>query len=193
MRFLETIRIESGKALHLPFHQARLERTLRHFGGDAIFDLSALLCAPPQGLYRCRVAYDLEVYSITYHPYTPAPMRTFRLVHNDTIDYGFKYTDRAPLDALQRYAPPYDSVLIVKNGYVTDTPIANVAFLKEGRWFTPDTPLLYGTTRARLIAEQRLHVRPIRAEAIAQYEGFALLNALVDFYPVQDGIMALKS
>lgn len=30
-QFVETIKIEDGKALNLNFHQARMERTMRHF------------------------------------------------------------------------------------------------------------------------------------------------------------------
>lgn len=105
----------------------------------------------------------------------------------------YKYADRSALDALQTQNGACDSVLIVQNGYITDTPIANVAFLQNGLWYTPHTPLLAGTTRARLIDEGRLHVRPIRVDKLSQYEGLALLNAMLGFHIVQDGIMALKS
>ena len=80
----------------------------------------------------------------------------------------------------------------VKNGAISDTPIANVAFLKEGLWYTPDTPLLEGTTRARLIDEKFLHVRRITPEDLPHYEGMAVMNALTGFAEIQNGIMAIK-
>lgn len=193
MRFLETLRASEGQVAHLSYHQARLERTLRAHGIDAHYDLASLLDPPSGGLWRCRILYDEHGIEAAYHPYTPQPPRTLWLIHVDTIDYMYKYADRSALDALQAQNGACDSVLIVQHGHITDTPIANVAFLRGGLWYTPDTPLLEGTTRARLIDEGRLHVRPITVDELSRFEGFALLNAMLGFHIVQDGIMALKS
>ncbi len=193
MRFLETLRAFEGQIEHLPYHQARLERTLACIGATPVHDLSSLLNPPPHGLWRCRVLYDGDSAKVTYHPYTPQPPRTLRLVTDEIIDYSFKYADRAALEMLDAQRGDCDSVLIVQNGYITDTPIANAAFLREGHWYTPDTPLLRGTTRERLIDEAFLHVSPIAVDDLGSFEGFALLNVMLGFHVLQDGIMAIKS
>jgi 4-amino-4-deoxychorismate lyase len=102
------------------------------------------------------------------------------LVHSD-IDYNLKYADRSALEALKAERPDADDVLIVKNGYVTDTTIANIAFFDGERWLTPATPLLEGTTRARLIDEGVLTPAPIRYDAIDHFKSVALFNALQGF------------
>ena len=44
--------------------------------------------------------------------------------------------------------------LIVKDGYLTDTSIANIALYDGYTWFTPAHPLLRGTKRAELLNKQ---------------------------------------
>ena len=190
MRFLETIKVIDGIAQYLPYHQARVARTL----GSKAFALEAVLQdAPTQGIYRARILYDGHRQQITYHPYVQQIPKSFALVYDDAIDYTFKYADRTALEKLFDQRGLAETVLIIKNGAISDTPIANVAFLKEGRWFTPDSPLLEGTTRARLIASGLLHVSPIRVADITAFEGFAVMNAMTGFVRIEDGIMAIKS
>ena len=64
---------------------------------------------------------------------------------------------------------------------MTDTTIANIAFFDGKTWFTPTTPLLQGTTRARLIDEGFLKLRDIKKEDIKEYSRFALMNAMIGF------------
>ena len=186
--FIETIRIENGKPAHLPYHQARFDRTRRHhYPKAAVIDLAAAITPPDiDGILKCRILYDREILKIDYTPYTPRPVRTLELVESD-IDYAFKYADRAALDALFAQRGDADDILIVKNGRVTDTTIANIAFLKNGVWYTPDTPLLPGTTRARLLDEGRLTPVTVTPDVLDTFESFALLNAMIGFHPVIHG------
>ncbi len=180
--FLETIRIEDGMAWHLDYHTKRLNQTYRaHFGSPKEIVLSELLTPPSDGLYRCRVIYGREVESIEYLPYTPKSINTISLVHCDDISYPYKYADRSALDALFASCGACDAVLIVKNGLLTDTAIANIAFLEHGKWITPEKPLLEGTTRNRLIDEGFLTPKAIRADEINRFDGFALMNAMIGF------------
>jgi 4-amino-4-deoxychorismate lyase len=184
---LETIRIENGTAHHLAYHEARMKRSIEALSRLSVtFDLAAMLQPPAtDGILRCRILYDTRIRRIEYLPYTPEPVRTLALVYSD-IDYKFKYADRSELDALKAEHPDADDVLIVKNGYVTDTTIANVAFYDGAQWLTPSTPLLEGTTRARLIDEGFLKPLPIRPEDIGRYEAMALLNAMQGFVNVKN-------
>ena len=49
-----------------------------------------------------------------------------------------------------------DDIIIVKNGLVTDSFYANLAFLKNGIWFTPETPLLLGVQRQFLLSQKTI-------------------------------------
>jgi len=178
---LETIRIEGGEALHLDYHNKRLNRSRAQlFYSNDTLDLKRYITPPDKACYRCRVLYDKGIRKIEYHPYYPKDIRSIAVIESD-IEYPFKYADRSLFDSLLSASPRSDEVLIVRNGSLTDTTIANIAFLKNGRWITPDQPLLRGTTRERLIDEGFLTPEPIRKEEISNFHGFALMNAMIGF------------
>ena len=52
------------------------------------------------------------------------------------MEYNYKWEDRSQLDALYAKRENVDDILIVKNGLITDTLYANIAFEKSGQWFT---------------------------------------------------------
>ena len=176
-KLLETIRAEDGVALHLPFHQLRLERAI----GENQIELSEILNPPKSGLYRCRVVYDSEGYEVSYHSYTKRSVTKLKLIEDNFIEYAKKYADRGALDALFAQKGDADDVLIVKNGLITDTTIANVAFLYKNHWITPKQALLNGTTRMRLRLEGRIVEEEIYADDIKKFEAMALMNAMIDF------------
>jgi len=98
-----------------------------------------------------------------------------------SISYPYKYANRQALDLLLRASTDSDEVLIVHGGAVRDTTIANVAFLENGIWITPDTPLLPGTTRKRLIENGFLTAKAIQIDMLDRFDGFALMNAMIGF------------
>ena len=178
---LETIRIEEGKPLHLSYHQARFERTLRHFGITSHTTLSSVIVPPDAtATYRCRILYDTRIRSVEYLPYMPRPMHRFKLVEAD-VDYNFKYADRSTFDELRQRFIGYDDLILVRNGMITDTTIANLAFFDGKRWLTPTQPLLSGTTRARLIDRGEIEPEPVTVDALSSFRGMALMNAMVGF------------
>jgi len=188
MQFLETISSLNGKISHLEYHQKRVNNTL----GTSSFLLSKILNPPKKGHYRCRIVYDGNRATTTYHPYTLTLPQSFKIVHADTLEYHFKYEDRKDLNHLKSQYPQYSEIIIVKNSLFTDTTIANLAFLYNEQWLTPKTPLLEGTTRARLIDQGFLHVSDIAISDLDKFQGFALMNAMTDFQIIQNGIMAIK-
>src|SRR5690606_29371048 len=74
-----------------------------------------------------------------------------------------------------------DDVLLVRDGWITDTSVGNVAFLANGRWYTPALPLLAGTTWKRLVYAGTIVPRPIHVEDLPRYEAFVVFNALKDW------------
>jgi len=178
---LESIKIENGKIFNLSYHQARCDKSRKYlFGSSDKLELSKIIDPPQTGLYRCRILYGHSVQSIEYIPYAAKIITTLKVVPS-AIDYGLKYADRNALDTLLKAHPKADDVLIEKDGYLSDTTIANIAFYDGLRWFTPEKPLLEGTMRAKLIDEGWLQVKQIRKEELHTYSQVALMNAMIGF------------
>lgn len=186
---LETIRCIEGEPLHLAYHQLRLDKSLRSLGIETTYDLSNLITPPDSKLYRCRFLYDANGYGIEFHPYVPKQITSLKLITCDTLEYPLKYTDRGELNTLFEKREGCDDVLIVKNNLLCDTTVANIALCIEGEWFTPALPLLKGTTRARLLDEKFLISAPLSPADIVKATKVGIMNAMVGFIEVENGII----
>ncbi len=78
-------------------------------------------------------------------------------------------------------ADDIDDILIVKQGLLTDTSIANIAFYNGTHWYTPAHPLLKGTKRAALLEEGILQEKDIRPENLSSFSTVRLFNAMIDW------------
>jgi len=192
----ETIRLDYGRPQHLIWHQRRMEATFQdYFGRSAILDLLQILNTIPPDIARlpiarCRIDYDANGRIETlFTPYIPRPIRQIAWVESN-IAYPYKFSGREALDAMQKSASQADAIIITHNGYLRDTITANIALRQKGIWYTPEKPLLPGTTRARLLSESFLQVRPIHREEIGAYDGLALMNAMVGFAEVGVEVLA---
>ena len=183
---LETIKIEDGKISNLPYHQERFTRSRQTlYQCDNILELSSLIEPPKEGLWRCRLLYEKRVHSIEYLPYTPKTIHRLKIVPSQ-IDYAYKYANRDALDSLFHEHKDVDEIIIEKDGYLTDTTISNIAFFDGKRWFTPTSPLLKGTMRAKLLDEGFLSTRDIHKEDLQSYTQVALMNAMLGFKVLKD-------
>ena len=178
--FLETICILDGKAQHLDFHQMRVNETFDHFFPEwEPFDVAELVSSqtlPADGTHRLRITYQEDPEKIEIVPYTKKEIKRFALVDTGEIDYGFKWAERGFFQTFLEAHPEADEVIFVKDGKVQDCSMANLAFLKDGIWYTPEDPLHWGTTRARLIIEEEIEETDIFVEELASYERVCLLN-----------------
>ena len=177
----ETIKIVEGKILNLSYHQARFNNT-RHrlFDAPTTIDLGLHIHPPKSGIWRCRIVYAQNIQSVAYIPYHYKKIKTLKLCES-TLSYPFKYTNREVFTQLQKEAKGYDDVIIVQDGLITDTTIANIALYKNKHWYTPKTPLLPGTIRAKLLSESFLHLADIEIHTLGTYTQVALMNAMVGF------------
>jgi 4-amino-4-deoxychorismate lyase len=180
-KFFETIKINDGQIYHLEYHQKRYESVLESLGILEYRNLLEYVHPPEKGLFRCKIIYDADSLEVFYYEYVKRDVKSLKLVYADEVQYRQKSTDRTSLDALFSLRENCDDVLIVRNAFVTDTSIANVAFKEKGVWYTPKRPLLEGTTRARLLEEKKIVEADIRVEDLKKYTGVALLNAMVEF------------
>jgi len=180
----ETIKIESGQVKNIKWHNQRFNKArFELFGEKEQLDLQTYITPPSRGVHRCRIVYDKNIQSINYFPYATKLFKTFTVV-NSNLNYAYKYNDRSDLEELLKSPLSkkiYDEIIIEKNGLLTDTSIANIAFYNGKYWFTPKVPLLEGTTRARLLEEGFLKLKNIKKENIKNYSHFALMNAMIGF------------
>lgn len=186
-QYLETIRIEEGRACHLPYHNQRMNETHAHLGLSDGLDLEAVIgdVSIYQQRTRCRIVYDTEIRSVEFFPYQIRSVKTLRLVEDNQVDYGCKYADRSALNRCFAQRGACDDVLIVQNGDVTDTTIANVAFWNGETWFTPSTPLLKGTMRASLLDSHQIQEAKIRVEDLSHFSRLRLFNAMISFGEIE--------
>lgn len=180
----ETIKSVDGVLQHIDYHQARFDKTRQECYGCADkISLSSLL-SPPKGLTcRVRVEYAHEVLHVAYIPYLPRQINSFCIVESN-LTYAYKWSNREEINALK--VEGYDDIIIVKNGLLSDTSIANIALLINGQWVTPKKPLLEGVTRRRLIDNGFLKVENLTTKSLQTMEKFAIINALIGFKIIEN-------
>ena len=74
-----------------------------------------------------------------------------------------------------------DDIIIVKDGLITDASYANLIFWDGENWFTPNTPLLKGVQREKLLKDGLIQEKEIKPSDLASYQKVALINAMLDF------------
>jgi 4-amino-4-deoxychorismate lyase len=181
---VETIKCKDGELSNLPYHQARFNLTRRAlFRFKEEISLEKIIKIPEEfqnGLFRCRVVYGERIQKIEFLPHPYRNVKSLKLIEDNKMDYRFKFTNRDRLNSLFEQRGNCDDILIVKNGYITDSFIANVVFSDGRKWWTPNTPLLPGTQRARLIREKKISVCPLTPGDLPKYEKAGLINAMQD-------------
>lgn len=187
---LETIKVIDAEIQNLSYHQQRYESSLKTLGYLARHDLREFITPPKEGIYRCRVVYNEEIVKVEYFPYLFSPIDSLKLVTDDDIDYSLKYEKREELNRLFELRGSCDDVLIAKNSYLSDTTKANIALFDGSKWYTPSKPLLYGTTRARLLDENRIFAKSLHVNDLKNFSKVAVMNAMVDFSLVKNGIIS---
>jgi len=180
-KYLETIKSIDGRIFNLEYHQWRLDSVLNSLNVKVKYNLSKLLLPPKVGVFRCRVVYDENDITVEYLAYTKRQINKLKLLYSDEIEYSKKYENREQIDRLLLQKDDCDDILIVKNSFITDTSIANIAFYDGVDWITPKQPLLLGTTRQRLLDKKQIIQKDIRPIEIKSFQKVALMNAMVDF------------
>ncbi len=186
MQFFETLKVTNGEIHNLSYHNKRVNETIKsNFGCDANIDLRAYIQQEDFGLERCKVIYSETIDSIQFFPLIPRIFHSFKLIQTD-ITYNFKSVDRKDIVALEEKKGTCDDIIMIKEGLITDTSIANIAIFDGKQWITPKRPLLKGTFRASLLEKQLLLEKDVKIQDIKNAQGFALMNALLGFYEVKE-------
>lgn len=189
---IESIKLLDGEFRNLFYHEQRMNRALHQLCGvQEHFDLEEFLMKmeyPAKGLYKCRLVYDENSTEVEFLPYIPKPVNTLKIVEHDRISYEHKYKDRSQIDRLFEKKQSYDDILIVRKGLITDSSYCNIVFRRGRRWYTPWSPLLKGTQRAKLLEHDLIQVEEIRVTDLEEFETFRLINAMLEFEAPEVGI-----
>ncbi|HIC43955.1 MAG TPA: hypothetical protein EYO73_06595 [Sulfurimonas sp.] len=168
------------------YHLKRLNASRKALGFHTPLTLE--LHPPKHGLYRCRLIYEEGLEKIEYLPYIMKLPTSFKLIHSN-ISYDLKYEDRTSLNNLLKEKNKADEIIIIKQGLISDTSIANLCFYDGNKWLTPKTPLLKGTTRQRLLDENKIHLCDISYKDIHKFSKIAVINAMIGFQIIENAII----
>jgi 4-amino-4-deoxychorismate lyase len=184
-QLFKSIKVFERKLYNIVFHNRRLNETRKQlFNKFDFIDLNDVITIPAaidNGFYKCRVIYDKAIRKIEFDQYKFKEIKTLQIVECDEIDYKFKYVDRTDLNLLFQQKNDSDDILIIKNGFVTDTSFTNIVFFDGEKWLTPNTPLLKGTKREKLIEEGEISEAEIKRSDLKLFKKALLLNAFYDF------------
>ena len=185
--FFETIRIQNRIIHNRTYHNARLNRTISEiFGIMRAYDIAEYITLPADdAIYRCKLVCDTQIRDVTLTPYTPRSYRSFQCIEAD-ISYPCKALERTTIDSLFARRGDADDIIIVKEGLLTDTSIANIALYDGLVWYTPASPLLEGTMRASLLDQKRLKPKALTPKDLQKCVGFAIMNAMTGFYQLKN-------
>ena len=181
---LESLAIHDGKVQNLSWHEKRYNASFKELFGkvpklELLDDIDIQL--PSKGLYKLRIAYCDKQKDVEITPYLRKPITTFKVVETQQLDYHLKYANREKINELFALRQDCDDVLIINNGLVSDSSIGNIIFLNHGKWFTPNSPLLEGTQRAKLFNEGIIRERTITQADLKTFEAFQVVNAMRPF------------
>ena len=168
----ETIRLQDGVLHNLEYHNERLNHSRKSlYKSTDTFDLEQVIQIPStckKGLFKCRVSYSREIKTIEFELYVPHVVKSLRMIEANTILYNF------------------DEILIIKNGFVTDTSYSNIIFFDGTKWVTPSTPLLHGTMRSFLLKNEIISEMKIKVPDMKQFQKARLINAMNPFESCKD-------
>jgi 4-amino-4-deoxychorismate lyase len=182
-QFFESICINDRVAENLYFHQARVNKTLNAFDASQYsIDLTKIiqqLVLPTLGLFKLRISYDLKGnYQAACNPYQYRLMNHFALLDIKGHRYDYKYANRDWInEALTQSGN--DEIIMHDDGLIKDCSYTNIVFFDGANWYTPESPLLEGTQRAKLIQEGIIITKALHVDELPNFQKFKCINAMI--------------
>ena len=180
----ESIKINNNQIFNLEYHKERIaDSSKKLFGKIAHIDFKSItdeIKLLPPILFKLRLVYNADFFKYAFIPYKLPTTKSLKLVRSDKVSYNLKLSDRENLTNLYKRRQHYDDIIIVKNGFITDSYNCNIALMKSGIWYTPNTPLLAGTKRNALIEQNKLIENEIHSDSLREYDYLSLINAMID-------------
>jgi 4-amino-4-deoxychorismate lyase len=193
-QFFESICVKDGIAENLSFHQARVHKTLQAFDASnqsvVLASIVHQLILPAKGLFKLRISYDLNGnHQTKFTPYLYKQINQFALVDIKGKGYDYKYENRNWInDALSHSGT--DEIMMHDDGFIKDCSYTNIVFYDGSHWVTPESPLLEGTQRAKLIQQGIIIPKALHVNDLPMFKKFKCVNAMLDWntavdYPIE--------
>jgi len=184
-RFVESIKLKDGVFFRLKYHQERVNKTFENYFPDEdpikIFDSLNQVVLPGEGVFKLRLVYDTDVLSLDFSPYVRREIKSLKLVETAIESSPYKFEDRNAYNSAFENREKCDDVLLVRNELLTDTSYCNIALYDGEKWITPKEPLIYGTNRAELMANELIVEGDIKVEDLQKFKKICLFNAMIEF------------
>tara|TARA_Y100000992_G_C21108255_1_gene416037 strand:+ start:52 stop:651 length:600 start_codon:yes stop_codon:yes gene_type:complete len=181
----ESIRIKNGTVFLIDFHQKRMDKTFdKFYKKQNPWDLKQIFSQieiPHFGLYKMKFNYSEKKYKIQFSKYILRKIERLKCYEINNFIYPFKFTDRKMIEYFHSKKLDCHDILMIKNGYLTDTSYCNIIFFDGSGWFTPEKPLLNGVQREKLLESKVITKTKIKLNEINDFKQFKLVNAMIDF------------
>ncbi len=180
--FFESIKIVNGIVQNQELHIARWNATLQQYFPQANkiekLPIENIPLEYQTGIVKCKIVYAAEVVSIHFSHYQKQPITDFKIAANNAICYAFKNADRRDFIKHASLVPATTEVIIAKHGMLTDATYSNICLWNGTQWHTPKYPLLKGTMRAYLLAQNKIVEKVILLEDVHLYSKISFINAM---------------
>ena len=181
----ESICVENYQIKLSEFHQKRMDDSyLKFFDAKNKWSIKKIfksLKIESNHKYKLRINYSDTKYSISLKKYLNKKITSLQCVELNDYSYDLKYTDRSVINKSYESKSLCDDILIIKNGFVTDSSYCNIVFFDGLRWVTPEYPLLKGVQRNFLLSNKKIFEKKIKVSEISKYRSFVLINSMIEF------------
>jgi 4-amino-4-deoxychorismate lyase len=193
---IESIKVVDGQLQNIAYHNNRFNRARRELWNckDEL-DIKTIVKVPSgatKGLYKCTVSYNTGIVNIKFQVYNIRKIASLKIINANDIDYSYKYADRDNLNKLFAQKDGCDEILIIKNQSITDTSFSNIVFFDGDKWLTPDTPLLKGTKREKLLHDGLIKEASLKLGDLQNFSKASLINAMLDIGDITIDVKNLR-
>ena len=201
----ETIKTVDGKPIALGRHMRRALESALELGitlpSEELIrtEIQRVLQETPHEVGRLRLCFGQNLFHLAHDIYTvqsePARLNFYSQTVIGAVHKLFPYDYRFALIEAANDEGYHDSILFNEKNEITETAVANLAFLISGEWVTPpiSSGILPGVVRAIAIENCGVKVRPIHISEIPEVESGFMLSSLRIAQPISHiGDMKLK-
>jgi branched-chain amino acid aminotransferase len=195
----ETIKTVNGQPWALSRHMRRALNAARRsdqpFPNEELIRsaVAETILANPFLIGRLRLLFDADgSFRVTHQEYLElegaANLGVCQLIEEVSSPVEKRYPYRKSLEMLAdaKRAGFDDYILVNREGFLTETAIANLIFQIDGQWMTPPLSdgVLPGVMRALLVEKNGVIVRRIRAKQLDEIESGFIVSSLKIAQPI---------
>lgn len=207
MGVFETIAVEKGSPLFLPWHLERLRKGLDVLGivrEDVEQDMISRQITEylshhfmEHGVLKIMVSESNLLFQTRENSYKAEDYkRGFRLdisrvIRNETSPFTYikslQYGDNL-LEKRRAKQEQYDETLFLNSrGQIAETSASNIFFVKDGKLYTPsvDCGILPGIVRRYVLEHYRVEERRMMPEELGEFQEAFLTNSLMGIMPIE--------